>query len=452
MATQADRRRQQNTAPPTAQPSQKIQGQPAVPEFGGTLPNGAPAGDPAYAHPNTPNYKPPQGPTLPPGGVGGPVFPDSGVAPVAYNGGFFNPTTAPYGFDMSMPGVGEQFWNNNQNLWFQSPQLDWVDSQLPQFQNPWQGEQANQELLGNIRNPGPGQQFWDGVKGNFNTMSGAERNVAAGYNGPNHAAEAYRMTKGRMPQSFQPQFDAYYDRMKDKVMSDVNSQAAARGSYGGSAALNGSIGAGLDVEAQRAKAATDFMFQDSANQLNWLNTIGSQGRAADLSGQGAYGLNIAGAQQGLDKVKTYGDLAFAAEGMDFAKDKAYSDIAFGLDDQALERLGAGISTAFNSHQAHRGQLEGAFDAANVVQDQREGRIGSLYDDLSGFSNDTVNFLMNNFDALLGGDQAMTSEQLQTMIAQAAQQQGWDSRTQERIFRDLEGIIDAATGAKEAGMI
>ena len=374
------------------------------------------------------------------------------AAPVSFNGGqVYNPTTAPYGFDQSAPGVNEQFWNNNQSLWLQSPELDWVDAAQSQFNDPWTGELANQKLMGTIANPGAGQQYWAGIQGSANTPTGAEQVIQGGYKSPNNAQTAFGMTQERMPGAFQPQFDAYYDRMKDKVMSDVNSQSAARGAYGSNYALNNSIGAGLDVEAQRAKASTDFMFQDSANQMAWLNSLANQGRGADLSGLGIYGANMAGAQYGLDKTKTMGDLAFRAEDTAFNKQKALSDIAFGVDEHRADRLGAGISTALASDQAHRGRLEGAFDASNIAQGNREDRINTLYGQNAQFSNDVLDFVGQNYDALLGGDQAMSEQQIQAMIAQTADQRGWDQQTQERIFRDVKTAVDAIIENKAAGV-
>ncbi len=429
-----------------------------------TQPNTPPAnmmGQQPPAGNSVPNYNPmPFGlgqkpnknngaPVLPPSSA--PIFPDDpssapGVQPISFNGGSYNPTTAPYGFDMSAPGVGEQFWNNNQGMWFNSPQLDWVDSQLPQFEDPWAGEQMVGEIAGGIADPGAGQQFWNGVGGSFNSMG---KGLESGYGGPNYAEEAYGMTKGMLPGSLQPQFDTYYDRMKDKVMSDVNSQSAARGAYGSNTALNNTIGAGLDVEAQRAKAATDFMLADSANQRDWQGMLGNQGRAADLTGLQTFDSKLKGSQFGLDKLGTFGDLAFKSEGMDFDKDSKQAELAFGMDDQKLERLGAGISTAFNSQSAHRGQLNDAFDAANITQGNREDRVNNLYNQTTEFSNDVMNYVMQNYDNILAGDQASFEAQIQAMLGQTADQRGWDDQTKERIWRDAKGVADLIFKGKEA---
>jgi hypothetical protein len=392
---------------------------PAVPEYQGPPPPAAPVA-----------------PQLPPQ-QNGPVFPADPPMPVAYNGGHYNPTTAPYGYDLNSPGVSEQFWNNNQDLWMQSPQLDYVDSLLPQFTDPWAGEKQAEELMGSMGNPGAGQQYWNGVQGEFNSMGNG---LQGGYKGPNNAQEAYNMTKGMLPGSMQPKFDAYYDRMKDKVMSDVNSQSAARGAYGSNTALNNTIGAGLDVEANRAKAETDFMLADSQNQANWQGMLGNQARGADLSGLGIFDSKLKGEQFGLDKMRLGGDLAFNAEQMDFDKKQAQADLAFGLDDQKLERLGAGISTAINSHQGRRGQLNDAFDASNITQDNRESRVNQLYDRLSGMSQDVQNFFMGSYDTLLTGDMKLFEQQIDAQLAQYADARNWSDTQTAEMKQDL---MDAA---------
>jgi len=339
-------------------------------------------------------------------------------------------------------------WDNNQAKWFESPQLDWIDSQIPKFEDPWAGEQHVAGMMDTIGNPGAGQQFWNGVQGSFNSMGAG---LGQGYTGPNNAQAAFDMTKGMLPGSLQPKFDAYYDRMKQKVMGDVDAQSAARGAYGSNAALNGSIGAGLDVEAQRAKAETDFMLADSANQMGWQGLLGNQGRNADLSGLGIFGSKLQGANYDLNKLGTFGDLAFRSEGMDLDKKRTEADLAFGVDDQALERMGAGISTAFNSQQAHRGQLNDAFDAANIVDNERDERIETQYGHVEDFSNDVMNYVTQNYDAILSGDQAAFEQQIEAMIGQAADQRGWNQQQIERVRRDMKDFADIMFKAKAAGM-
>lgn len=430
------------TAPPVPAAGRKARG------HGNPTNNNQPELLLASATPATNDTNPANAPPPPPPPVVPPPVP---APPVAIgNGQQYNPTTAPFGTDMSAPGVREQLWNNNQNLWLQDPALDWVDQQQGQFADPWQGERVNSTLMGSIADKGAGQQHWAGIQGSMNQPSGAESALAGGYRGQNNAKTAFDLTQGALPGSLQPQFDAYYDRMSAKNMSNVNAQSAARGSYGSNTALNGAIGAGLDAEAQRAAAATKFSLDDSANQRQWFDSLGTMGRNADLSSLDAFGANEKAARYGLDKNKTMSDIAFKSEEMEFDKNKALSDIAFGTDEAKMNRLDAGISTAFGSSEARHNNLNDAFDAAGDVQDAREGRVNSLYDDVSGFSQDTLDFVSDNYEALLGGDQAMSEDEIRTMIAKEADARGWSQQQQDRTFRDAMGVVKAVTGSKNAG--
>jgi hypothetical protein len=323
-----------------------------------------------------------------------------------------------------------------------------------QFSNPWFGETWNQQNHGALSGPGAGEQYWEGIKGSANTPSAAQATVNQGYNGPNYAEEAFGMTKANMPGSLQPQFDSYYDRMGQKAVGSANTQAAARGAYGSSSALNGVNSVATDVEAQRAKAGTDFSLADSQNQLNWHNSLGQMGRAADLSSVGAYDANIRGAASDLERIKTYGDLAFDAQDAQEGRYKTQSDVAFGIDDAARDRMGMGLESAFGSHSAHRGQVNDAFDASGRAQDQREDRIDGLYDDVTGFSNDAMSFVMSNMDQLLTMDAQNLDQQIAAMLGQTADQRGWDQQQQDRIVRDVVETIKAIKGRqaeKQAGV-
>lgn len=399
-------------------------------------------------------FKPPPAPApaLPPVGYVPPVSGFGNNANVK-NGpqlpSGYNPTTAPFGFDQSQPGQLQQLWTNNQGMWFDTPGADWANEALDQFKDPWAGQKANTALMSTIAQPGAGQQHWNGVQGDMNTMSGAESSISGGYKGPNNAQTAFNATMGALPGSMQPQFDAYYDRMKQKAMSDVNAQSAARGSYGSNAALNNSIGAGIDIEAQRAKAATDFMLEDSANQRSWFDSAGNIGRSADLSGQGAFQKNIDAANYGLDKTKSMSDMAFRSEEMDFNKNKALSDIAFGVDDGQLKRLQTGIETGLATDAADLQRLESAARTADNVDTGRNNQINGLFDRLSGFSNDVVSFLQENGDQLINADGTANESAIDAMIAQTADERGYDQYETERFARDVKDGIKLATGATES---
>lgn len=130
----------------------------------------------------------------------------------------YTPTTAPYGMDQSNPGVNEQFWNQNQNLWQQG-----------------------------LQGPGQGQQFWNQVQGSFN----------------------------KTQEDKTPQFNQYYDQARDNAVGAMNQQASSRGAYGSSAALNGVGNTINQFEGQRGKAMTDFMMQDEQRKMQALGQYGN---------------------------------------------------------------------------------------------------------------------------------------------------------------------------------
>ena len=196
----------------------------------------------------------------------------------------YTPTTAPYGMDQTNPGVQEQYWNQNQNLW----------------------------TKGAFQGPGQGEQFWNQVQGNFNKAN----------------------------QDLTPQFNAYYDQARNQAAGEANKQAASRGVYGSSQALNNVGNVIADVEGQRAKASTDFMFGNAANQ-----------------------------RQNLGQ---YADIAFGAQGM-------------GNNRQAMDlnALNSGYQAAGAAQNQRNNRIQGQFDNTFRQQQALTGYMGGQYDQLLG---------------------------------------------------------------------
>lgn len=197
----------------------------------------------------------------------------------------YTPTTAPYGMDQSNPGVQEQYWNQNQNLW-------------------------NKGMSGG---PGQGEQFWNQVQGNFNKAS----------------------------QDLSPQFNKYYDNARNTAVGEQNKQSAARGVYGSSQALNGVGNVISDVEGQRAKASTDFMFQNAANQNQALNNYGNMAFGAQNQSNNRNSLNLSMLNSG-----------FAASGQ--------------AQNQRGNRIQGALDNGYRQQQSAldfmQGQYNGLFDA------------------------------------------------------------------------------------------
>jgi hypothetical protein len=309
-------------------------------------------------------------------------------------------TQAPWGIDQSMPGVAEQNWDQNQDMWYNSPQLDWASEQLKGFQDPMYGESFNKDNMGAFSAPGQGQQHWDAVSGKFNEIGQ--------YNNPNLAAESYQRTVQNLPGSIQPTFDAAFDRARDKSVGAANQQASARGAYGSSAALNGVNSVITDIEAQRANRHGDFALQDSANQRNWLDSAANQGRSADLSGLGIAGHNLKG-------VKDFSDMAFDAEEAGLNQNKFLSETAFGIQNAEAERIGAGIDGALAIDTNELNRTNSGFDASVGAQDSRDKRLQGMVDNVSGYTDDVTKYFTQQIESMFQGNDAALQSAIEAKL-------------------------------------
>jgi len=265
-----------------------------------------------------------------------PTSPQQGIAPLQQNmpgANGYTPTNSPYGQDMSNPGVQEQFWNQNQNLW----------------------------TKGAFQGPGQGEQFWNQVSGNFNKAN----------------------------QDLTPQFNAYYDLASKNAASSANTQAASRGVYGSSQALNGVNSAVSDVESQRAKASTDFMFQNAANQRSNL-------------GQ-------------------YGDMAFGAQGMS------------------------------NNRQAmDLNALNSAYGAAGQAQNQRGNRIQNQFNNTMGMQDRYLNFLNSQYGGVIDNDQALMSGSQEAKVGAASNAVNQQQQNRQQNSQDLSNGLSIYGAFKGSG--
>lgn len=262
----------------------------------------------------------------------GPVSPQDPYAGQRFSapaGNSGNPTMQPTGFDQTSPGVGEQFWNNNQNQWNQRPGGSWASSAFA-----------------------PGSTAANAANGSFNT-------------------EKF---------SVQPTFDKAYDRAETKGIAQANQQSASRGAYGSSAALNGVGNVISDIESQRANRAGDFALQDQANQRSWADQeLGWNKFAGDASfnaGQENF-QGLGGAQSAANSAQSgFQNRANSAFGNQFNNAGAVSDFfnpqyqgIIGSDEAALDQyhqylLGQTQQGVANNQYANQ---QGA-DVLNRAQD------------------------------------------------------------------------------------
>jgi hypothetical protein len=258
-------------------------------------------------------------------------------------GGSGRQTSAPYGVDQMTPGVEEQNWHYNQNRWRQTPGLDWVNQSV-------RPELSNLTSFGQGLSYGPngsGDQAWNKVNGSMNDFRA--------YGGNTNAQTAFNRMFANDPGSVQPQFDAAYDRARDLAVGEANNQAAARGVYGSSGALNNVGNVITDIEAARANRASDFALQNAAEQRNFSSALGGLGSAADSS--------------------------------ELSRIGAQANIAFSGDSQMLDREIAAANAAGNAQEAQRLRSQLAF------QNQME-----LLRSVLGFTD-------AGYERIIGGDRA-----------------------------------------------
>lgn len=271
--------------------------------------------------------------------------------------------------------VSRQTSNPLQNGYnYQAPQQQgYQPTQVQDMNSPGYGEQAylgtagqlgnntyntaGQNALNSYQNQGnPSADFWNGVAGSFNTT-------------PNFATQAFNSTLSQMPGSLQSDFDTAFGRATQQAVGDANSQAAARGAYGSSAALNNVDSVIANMAAQKANAQSQFSLANSANQLNWQNALSNQGVAAN---------NV-----GTNLLSTYGGLANQASGSENQRVATIVGQELGLSGDQINRLISGMN------------------AGNMAQNAMQGRQQQGYNQYQGTQNDAMQALQNYYAQIQG---------------------------------------------------
>ena len=186
-------------------------------------------------------------------------------------------TQAPTGWDMSSPGVAEQYWQQQQGRYTQ---------------------------------PGATQQQWGNAQGQYGRQGQAEAHwdqIKGGVGQPTYSEQTMK----------DPGLGGYYDRAKQRTLGSMNDQLAARGVYGTSAGAD-QVGMALtDLESQRANREADYALRQAgqADQARnaQMSTFGglAQGAQGAMLNRLNSGMNAAG-------MADSSDLARLAQGMNAA--------------------------------------------------------------------------------------------------------------------------------------
>lgn len=263
--------------------------------------------------------------------------------------------------DITSRGAGENWWKNNRN----------------RLNDPSLSEQNAAGATERLSGLTASEQFANQNRATFSGPTASQGEFASmGQQG----ATALDQARGAMGDM--PNFDAFYDRARERQAGGINDQLAARGGYGSSAGLDQLSQGMSDLNAAQANREADFAMSqvqqtlDAAGMSDTLNMQGQELRLtgagqADIQQQGMLGLGLDAA--GQSDVNLQG------------QQTGLADILLGSDEANLGRFDAG--------------LRGSTGAQNL----KEGRVGLGYDIQSGATRDFLNTLGPSLAAMIGGD-------------------------------------------------
>lgn len=327
---------------------------------------GAPVPGPVQAPPTYPQQAPP-----PPG------YPQQGPP-------------APNWMDLTQPGAAESAW----------------DQHGKEFFTPGMGEGYSWGAIPGITAPGMGIDFA------ASTIPGMSGHMGA----DNLARDAYFQAQQMRPELGGPGLDPYYDNAKRRASESINQQAAARGSYGSSAALDQNREAFTNLEAEKANREADYNLRRAAEQRGWAGLGGQLGAAAEQSQLGW--------MQGL------GGLAMNAEEMDLA-----------------HKL-SGVKTAMGAQEAWLNRLLGGFNAGLGVQGAHEGRINDAFNNALGFGGATAPMIDQATMDMIQTELGLSEQQLAALLGIPASQLGSDRFTGQKVTGDIGTLAEGAKTATE----
>lgn len=222
-------------------------------------------------------------------------------------------TQSPLGMDQMSPGVAEQWQQQNQSRFLQ---------------------------------PGAAQNYWQQVQGQY------------GPGGPgttNYSEQAYKnFQKPNIAND--PGLDPYYQNAQKRLTEGINNQAAARGMFGSSGALNQLTEGMGNLAAEQANREAQYNLQRLGEQRAWEGLGGQLAGQADQSSR-------AGSQDALAWTQGLGQLAGNA------------------DQSELSRLMGGMNAATTAQQLGRERARDYIGDMMGASGALAGMTGNTYDDM-----------------------------------------------------------------------
>lgn len=352
------------------------------------------------------------------------------------------------------PGQGEQYWNQQQG----------------QFNSPFAGEQFARQATQNLQPSGPASAFFNQAQqqyGNFTGFQGPQagagqysQNAASGplsgqnfynqvqgqlgttgtYSDPNLAAGQYAQTQqafGALPGPNSA--DPFYDRSIQLGTQAYNQNAAGRGVYGSSEALNGVGNVITDLNARRAQNAFQNDMAVAQEQRARQQLLGEQARMGDLSSLAGFGANLSG-------LETFGNLANAAGNQTLGQQTMLGNQATNVDTAAQNAQNSNIAglNAFGNlaGQADTSQTNRFTAGTNAMNQADQTAINRLSTGANIAnqvdSNNRANFEAQNQAATAAGN--LQNSRINTQVNAASAGSASD-------LARLTGVNAAATGAE-----
>lgn len=264
-------------------------------------------------------------------------------------------TAPPAGMSQQAPGVAEQKQQLNEKFYNTPGAGEKAQGMFAHTTStPMRGERSQYGVADSMLGPGVGQAAANDI------LAQGMGNLG----GANPAAQAYQEFQQRRPDlASDPGLDPYYQNAQRKALEGINQNAAARGVYGSSAAMDMGNEAITNLRAEQANREADYNLQRMAEQRGW------EGLGGQLAGQQS--ASQLGWAQGM------GNLGLGAEGMDLARQQGAGSLYGDAQQNALARMGLGYNMASDAQRLGLSRMGQGFGEAALGQGLRDQRIQSM---------------------------------------------------------------------------
>jgi hypothetical protein len=307
------------------------------------------------------------------GATAGSKIAPAGGAPAPAAGG--GPASS---FDLTAPSFQEQVFGQI----------------APQVANQGAGAKFAAGQLEGMVAPGQSSQYFDQAMGSLFGHTGDG----------NMAAEAYRSAGELAPADM----SAYYENAGRQALERINQNAAARGIYGSSAAIDSGSEALTNLAAERS---------------------------------------LREAQYGLDRADMMGRLGSAAEQSQLGWTEGLGGLAATADEAGLARQLAGARTGLEIDDADRDRFSTLLDAATRGDRGKIDRVDTMFDSIFRGSDAVGDAAGAGYEGLLDEQSGLFSAPIEAELASKLAALGYDEKQAQQILDGLGTAIQGYRAAK-----